>query len=83
MKIPGLQDLNVLAAFRREENATRLLDRAEAEIASRSDVIGIGVGLDPEYNDAPRLYGKRGYIPDGLGITYRARYLSEGEHMII
>lgn len=83
MKTPEIQDLNVLPAFRRQGIATRLLDRAEAEIASRSDVIGIGVGLHPGYNDAQRLYGKRGYIPDGRGITYRDRYLRGGEQVIL
>jgi GNAT superfamily N-acetyltransferase len=57
MKIPEIQDLNVLPEFRRKGIATRLLDRAEAEIASRSDVVGIGVGLHPGYNEAQRLYG--------------------------
>lgn len=83
MKIPEIQDLNVLPAFRRQGIATRLLDRAEAEIASGSDVIGIGVGLHRGYNDAQRLYGKRGYIPDGRGITYRDRYLREGEQVVL
>lgn len=82
-KIPEISDLNVLPAFRRKGIATSLLDRAEAEIASRSDVIGIGVGLHPGYNDAQRLYGKRGYILDGLGITYRDRYLCEGEQVVL
>ena len=82
-KIPEIQDLNVLPAFRRQGIATRLLGQAEAEIASRSDVIGIGVGLHPGYNDAQRLYGKRGYIPDGRGITHRDRYLREGEHVVL
>ncbi len=67
MKIPEIQDLNVLPPFRRKGIATMLLDRAEAEVACRSDVVGIGVGLHPGYNDAQRLYVKRGYIPDGLG----------------
>ena len=82
-KIPEIQDLNVLPPFRRKGIATMLLDRAEAEVACRSDVVGIGVGLHPGYNDAQRLYGKRGYIPDGLGITYRNRYLQEGEQVVL
>ena len=57
------------------------MDEAEAEIASRSNVIG--VGLHPGYNDAQRLYIKRGYITDGLGITYQDRYLCEGEQVVL
>ncbi|HCE6154635.1 TPA: N-acetyltransferase, partial [Legionella pneumophila] len=38
------------------------------------DVVGIGVGLygghDGGYGQAQRLYVNRGYIPDGLGVTY-------------
>ncbi|MDQ2841742.1 MAG: GNAT family N-acetyltransferase [Acidobacteriota bacterium] len=83
MKIPEIQDLNVLPGFRRKGIATQLLDRAECEIASRSEVVGIGVGLHPGYNDAQRLYGKRGYIPDGQGITYRDRYLRQGEQVVL
>jgi GNAT superfamily N-acetyltransferase len=83
MKIPEIQDLNVLPAFRRQGIATRLLDRAEAEIACRSDVVGIGVGLHPGYNNAQKLYGKRGYIPDGRGVTYRDRYIREGEQVVL
>jgi GNAT superfamily N-acetyltransferase len=83
MKIPEIQDLNVLPAFRRRRIATRLMDRAEAEIAPRSDVIGIGVGLHPGYNAAQRLYGMRGYVPDGRGVTYRDRFVSEGEQVVL
>jgi len=41
------------------------------------------VGLHPGYNDAQRLYIKRGYIPDGRGVTYNNRYLREGETTIL
>jgi GNAT superfamily N-acetyltransferase len=83
MKIPEIQDLNVLSLFRTNGIATMLLDRAEVEVACRSDVVGIGVGLHPGYNDAQRLYAKRGYIPDGLGVTYRDRYCREGEQVVL
>lgn len=82
-KIPEIQDLNVLPYFRRKGIGTSLVDQAEAQIACRSDIIGIGVGLHPGYNDAHRLYVKRGYIPDGRGITYRNRYLLEGDQVIL
>ncbi len=82
-RIPEIQDLNVLPSFRKKGVGTALLDHAEAQIASRSNVVGIGVGLHPGYNDAQRLYGKRGYIPDGLGITYKDRYLGEGDQVTL
>ena len=52
--IPEIQDLNVLTTYRRQGIASRLLDRAEAEAARRSGVVGIAVGLHPGYNAAPQ-----------------------------
>jgi ribosomal protein S18 acetylase RimI-like enzyme len=82
-QIPEIQDLNVLPGFRRKGLATRLLDRAEEEISVRSSVAGIGVGLHPGYNQAQRLYIKRGYIPDGRGVTYRNHYVEEGMQVVL
>jgi GNAT superfamily N-acetyltransferase len=42
LNIPEIQDLNVLTKYRRKGIASRLLDRAETEVARRSGVIGIG-----------------------------------------
>ena len=77
-KIPEIQDLNVLPVFRRKGIATRLLDQAEREILVRSCIAGISVGLHPGYNQAQRLYVRRGYVPDGCGVTYRNEYVTEG-----
>lgn len=82
-KIPEIQDLNVLPRFRRKGLGTTLLDQAEAEIATRSQIAGLGVGLHPGYNHAQRLYVKRGYIPDGQGVTYKDRYVREGEQVLL
>jgi GNAT superfamily N-acetyltransferase len=82
-RIPEIQDLNVLPPLRRKGIGTALLDCVEALIACRSDTVGISVGLHPGYNDALRLYGKRGYIPDGRGITYKDRYLREGDQVTL
>lgn len=81
--IPEIQDLNVLANFRRKGVASQLLDRAEEEAARHSTVAGIGVGLHPGYNAAQQLYVKRGYIPDGRGITYRNRFVEEGACVVL
>jgi GNAT superfamily N-acetyltransferase len=83
LNIPDIQDLNVIPEFRRMGIASRLLDRAEAEIAQRSDVAGIGVGLHPGYNAAQTLYVKRGYIPDGRGLTYRNAFVQEGAAIVL
>jgi GNAT superfamily N-acetyltransferase len=81
--IPEIQDLNVLTEFQRQGIATRLLDEVEALAGKRSSTVGIGVGLHPGYNAAQRLYGKRGYIPDGCGITYHDRFLQEGAQIVL
>jgi GNAT superfamily N-acetyltransferase len=77
--VPEIQDLNVLPTFRRVGIASRLLDRAEQSAASRAASVAVGVGLHPGYNAAQRLYAQRGYIPDGLGVTYEDRYVQPGE----
>jgi GNAT superfamily N-acetyltransferase len=77
--IPEIQDLMVLPAFRRRGVATRLLDLAEHSAARRAAYVAIGVGLHPGYNAAQRLYVLRGYVPDGLGVTYDDRRVDEGE----
>jgi GNAT superfamily N-acetyltransferase len=77
--IPEIQDLNVLPAYRRRGIAGRLLDECEAWIAERSEMAGIGVRLHPGYNAAQRLYVRRGYVPDGRGVTSHGRYVKEGE----
>lgn len=80
--IPEIQDLNVLPRFRRQGIASRLLDRAEQEVARRSAIVGIGVGLHPGYSSAQRLYAKRGYIPEGRGVWYRDHVVEEGMQVV-
>jgi len=68
--IPEIMDLNVLPDFRNNGIGSALLEAAENEAYTKSDTVGIGVGLYPGYGDAQKLYVKRGYVPDGLGVTY-------------
>ena len=72
--IPEIMDLNVLPYARKMGIGSSLLDLAEAAAAIQGNSVGIGVGLyggqDGGYGAAQRLYIKRGYIPDGLGVTY-------------
>jgi len=71
--IPEIADFNVLPALRRRGIGTALMDAAEALAAERSETVGIGVGLYPDYGPAQRLYVLRGYVPDGRGIAWRGR----------
>jgi len=51
-----------------------LLDCAEKGVVTKSQMIGIGIGLyasaDGGYGATQRLCIKRGPIPDGKGVTY-------------
>lgn len=77
-KIPEIKDLNVLPLFRRHGIGSKLLETAENEAQHKSKFVGIGVGLYQDYGEAQKLYIKRGYVPDGQGITYQHRFLSPG-----
>lgn len=81
--IPEIMDLNVLPPFRRQGIASSLLDAAEKIAAQKSPIVGIGVGLYDGYGAAQKLYVQRGYIPDGLGPTYRYIKLEYGQSVII
>lgn len=41
-------------------------------------IVGIGVGLYASYGSAQRIYARRGYIPDGRGITYANETVEPG-----
>jgi ribosomal protein S18 acetylase RimI-like enzyme len=76
--IPEIMDLNVLPPFRNQGIASKLLDIAEAEAAKVSNIVGLGVGLYKDYGSAQKLYIKRGYIPDGNGVTYDYNTIDPG-----
>lgn len=84
-QIPEIMDLNVLPPFRRLGVGLKLLTTAESKAASRSDIVGIGVGLyggdDGGYGSAQKLYVKCGYIPDGRGVTYNYQPVVPGAHV--
>lgn len=76
--IPEIADLNVLPSYRNLGIGSCLLNRAEQAASTQCSFVGIGVGLyggsDGGYGFAQRLYVKRGYIPDGKGVTYNYQY---------
>ncbi len=75
---PEINDLNVLPHYRNQGIGTILLDMAENQAQKISHMVGIGVGLYPDYGAAQRLYVKRGYIPNGKGITYQYKGVIAG-----
>lgn len=79
VNMPMIEDLNVMKMFQRRGIGSRLMDMAERQAASRSDVVGLAVGLTADYGAAQRLYIRRGYVPDGRGISSRGQWLCWGE----
>ena len=77
--IPEITDLNVLIKYRKLGVATRLMDEAESLISHRSETAGIRVGLTADYGSAQRLYVRRGYVPDGFGLSYDREPLQYGD----
>jgi GNAT superfamily N-acetyltransferase len=68
--IPEIMDLIVLPPYRNKGIGSALMDIAEMEVRKNKDIVGIGFGLYDGYGNAQKLYIARGYVPDGLGITY-------------
>ena len=76
--IPEIVDLRVLRPHRRRGVATVLLEVAEGAVATRSTVVGIGFGLHGDFGPAQRLCVKRGFVPDGRGLSYAGRPVAPG-----
>ena len=79
--IPEIVDLNVLPPFQRRRIASALVDKAEELIYKRSPIVGIGVGLYADYGPAQRMYVRRGYIPDTLGVAYKGVHAKPGQSL--
>lgn len=86
-KIPEIMDLNVLPQFRNQGIGSLLLDMAEKTAFEQGSVVGLGVGLyageDGGYGMAQRLYVKRGYIPDGNGLTWNYDKIAPGSQVVL
>ena len=81
--IPEIQDLNVLPQFRRMKAGTMLVDRAEETVRAKRSRVGIGFALYSDYGPAQRMYVRRGYVPDGQGVSYRNLRVAPGENVSV
>jgi GNAT superfamily N-acetyltransferase len=82
--IPLVHQIAVAGPFRQQGAATLLMDAAEQLARSRGVVtLGITVGLFDEYGPAQRLYGRRGYIPDGRGACRGQEPLRKGMQVTV
>jgi GNAT superfamily N-acetyltransferase len=78
--IPEINNLGVDVKVRNQGVCTALIRHFEDRAREAGKpVMGIGVGLYPDYGPAQRLYTRLGYRPDGRGITYNERTVSPGE----
>ena len=59
------------------------MDAAENLIAEKYKLVGIRVGLTRDYGAAQRMYVKRGYLPDGLGISQDGVFLQYGDKITV
>jgi GNAT superfamily N-acetyltransferase len=76
--IPLVHQIAVSEPWRQRGVATLLMDAAEQLAADRGiATLGITVGLFDKYGPAQRMYGRRGYIPDGRGACQAQRPLSQ------
>jgi len=86
-KIPEIMDLNVLPPFRNQGIGSLLLDMAEETAFQHASAVGLGVGLyageDGGYGMAQRLYVRRGYIPDGNGLTWNYEKVAPGSQVVL
>ena len=82
--IPLVHQLAVPGPFRLRCVATLLMDAAEQLARDRGiATLDITVGLFDEYGPAQRLYGWRGYVPDGRGACQGQRPLRKGMQVIM
>jgi ribosomal protein S18 acetylase RimI-like enzyme len=82
-EIPEIADLNVLIKFRNRGIARELLNAAENLIAEKHKIAGIRVGLTEDYGAAQRIYVRRGYAPDGLGISQNGIFPRYGDKITV
>jgi GNAT superfamily N-acetyltransferase len=83
LNCPEIIDFNILPNYRNKGFGSRLMDVAESAARQQSPIIGIGVGLTADYGAAQRLYVKRGYIPDGRGVTSHYEALTYNESICV
>jgi GNAT superfamily N-acetyltransferase len=82
--IPLVHQIVVAGPFRRQGAATLLMDAAEQLARARGILtLGITVGLFDEYGPAQRLYGRRGYLPDGRGACRGQEPLRKGMQVTV
>jgi GNAT superfamily N-acetyltransferase len=81
--IPELNDLRVLAKYRRNGIGKMLVNECEKYASSKYEYIGLGVGLYKDYGSAQKLYTKNGYVLDGNGLMYNNIEVKPGKDVFV
>jgi len=76
--VPEISDLWVASGHRGRGLGSALLVEVERMAATKSEVVGLNVGLHSGYGAAQRLYVRRGYVPDGSGVVVEGETVPEG-----
>lgn len=79
MGIPEINNFDVVPPLRRRGIGNALMEEIENIAFKTSRIVGIGVGLYSDYGNAQRLYVKRGYIPDGRGVSFNNKLVKPGD----
>jgi len=67
--IPEINDMNTVTRLRRNGIGTLMIKAVEELVRQAGKtVIGIGVGVTPDYAIAQKLYPKLGYVRDRTGV---------------
>lgn len=81
--IPEIVDLNVLRDDQGRGAGRALMDAAEQLVATRSDHAGLRMGLYSDYGRAQRIYARRGYVPDGAGVSVNGVVVPPGSTIVL
>jgi len=78
--IPEIHDVWISEEHRGHGFGKQLICHLE-RIAQKESYpsVGLGVGLYKDYGRAQRLYTQLGYVPDGLGVTYKYNPVVPGD----
>ena len=80
LEIPEIQDLYVAPQARRQGMGEALVAACEQRARDKGCTqMGIAVGLHAGFGAAQRIYVRRGYVPDGGGVTYDRQSVRTGE----
>lgn len=78
--IPEINDVWVSEDHRGNGFGSRLIQHVEKMALEQGfKKIGLGVGLYKDYGIAQKLYIHLGYIPDGMGVTYKSQLVVPGD----